>query len=41
MSEDDNFLDIDKWIFKEETNVDLSGILTLHTKEEEPTKWNV
>jgi hypothetical protein len=39
--EDDNALDILKWLFKDETTVDLSGILTLHGTEQSGTKWNV
>lgn len=44
--EDDNVIDILKWLFKEETNVDLAGVLTLHLNEKQEsdktaTKWNV
>ncbi|KAI6215412.1 hypothetical protein M3Y94_00382500 [Aphelenchoides besseyi] len=37
--EDDNALDILKWLFKEETTVNRSGILTLH-RGDEKSKWN-
>jgi hypothetical protein len=39
--EDENVVDILKWLFKDETNADLSGILTLNSESEEPIKWNV
>lgn len=38
--EDENIVDILKWLFKSETNIDLSGVLTLYSFDE-PTKWNV
>ncbi|KAI6239101.1 Type I inositol 3,4-bisphosphate 4-phosphatase [Aphelenchoides fujianensis] len=37
--EDDNALDIVKWLFKEETIPNLSGTLTLH-RGEQTSKWN-
>lgn len=39
--EDENVVDILKWLFKDETQIDLSAVLTLHPKDEEPTRWNV
>jgi hypothetical protein len=39
--EDENVVDILKWLFKDETKVDIFGVLILQSKNEEPTKWNV